>query len=59
MMEMICLFSAMMRADVIMNPFVMIWDIIGSRSIAIALVGAVVVVTAILIWLLKRKNKGE
>ena len=59
MMEMICLFSAMMRADVNMNPFVMIWAVIGSRSIAIALVGAVVVVTAILIWLLKRKNKGE
>ena len=62
MMEMIRFLTAffvVIRADVIMNPFVMIWDAIGGRMIAIWLVTAVVTVTAVLIWLLKRKKKGE
>lgn len=45
------------RADVIMNPIEMIWDAIGGRLIAIALVSTVVIVTAILILILKRKIK--
>lgn len=44
------------RADVIMNPVVMLWDAIGGRGIAIALIVVVIVVTLLLLWLLKRKK---
>ena len=49
-------FPELIRADVIMNPVVMLWDAIGGRVIAIILIAAVVVVTALLLWLLKRKK---
>ena len=59
MMELIRLlyaFSEVIRADVIMNPVVMLWDAIGGRGIAIALIVAVIIVTLLLLWLLKRKK---
>ena len=49
-------FSEVIRADVIMNPVVMLWDAIGGRGIAIALIVAVIIVTLLLLWLLKRKK---
>ena len=49
-------FPAVIRADVIMNPVVMLWDAIGGRGIAIALIVAVIIVTLLLLWLLKRKK---
>ena len=49
-------FSEIIRADVIMNPVVMLWDAIGGRGIAIALIVAVIIVTLLLLWLLKRKK---
>ena len=48
-------FPTVIRADVIMNPVVMLWDAIGGRGIAIALIVAVIIVT-LLLWLLKRKK---
>ena len=49
-------FPEIIRADVIMNPVVMLWDAIGGRGIAIALIVAVIIVTLLLLWLLKRKK---
>ena len=49
-------FSEVIRADAIMNPVVMLWDAIGGRGIAIALIVAVIIVTLLLLWLLKRKK---
>ena len=49
-------FPDIIRADVIMNPVVMLWDAIGGRGIAIALIVAVIIVTLLLLWLLKRKK---
>ena len=49
-------FPEVIRADVIMNPVVMLWDAIGGRGIAIALIVAVIIVTLLLLWLLKRKK---
>ena len=49
-------FPEIIRADVIMNPVVMLWDAIGGRRIAIALIVAVIIVTLLLLWLLKRKK---
>ncbi len=59
MMELIHLiyaFPAVIRADVIMNLVVMLWDAFGGRGIAIALIVVVIVVTLLLLWLLKRKK---
>ena len=49
-------FPEIIRVDVIMNPVVMLWDAIGGRGIAIALIVAVIIVTLLLLWLLKRKK---
>ena len=60
MIDLICLlyaFPVVIRADLIMNPLVWVWDAIGGRLIAIALVSIVVIVTVILILILKRKIK--
>ncbi len=49
-------FPVIARADVIMDPVVLLMDAIADRWIVIVLIIAVVIVTAILLWLLKRKK---
>lgn len=64
MIDLICLlhaFPVVIRADLIMNPLVWVWDAIKGRVIAIWIVAAVISVvvgiTLLLLWLLKRKKQ--